>query len=125
LTLLTPLVKGGTHRGKRALIPQDYTVFKGLQEEGMTVRKHALPLGPTIGKNVKRDPHRGGKLCHPVEQTLVIVPAEADEDIVITSTRPIAAGHGAEQDDKCELCTALGEYGVDKGHKLVDITTIR
>jgi hypothetical protein len=29
LTLLTPLVKGGTHGGKRALIPQDYTVFKG------------------------------------------------------------------------------------------------
>jgi hypothetical protein len=44
LTLLTPLVKGGTHRGKRALIPQNHSVGKGLQEEGMTVRKHALPL---------------------------------------------------------------------------------
>jgi hypothetical protein len=125
LTLLTPLVKGGTHRGKYALIPQDYTVLKGLQEEGMTVRKHALPLRPTIGKNVERNPHRRGKLCHPVEQTLVIVPAEADEDIVITAARPIAAGHGAEQDDKCKRCAALGEHGVDKGYKLVNVRTIR
>ena len=44
LTLLTPLVKGGTHRGKYALIPQDYPVGQSLQEEGMTIRKHALPL---------------------------------------------------------------------------------
>ena len=91
----------------------------------MTVRKHVLPLGPTIRKNVECDPHRGGKLCHPVEQTLVIVPTEADEDIVITSARPIAAGHGAEQDDTCECCTTLGEHSVDKGHKLVDVRTIR
>jgi hypothetical protein len=91
----------------------------------MAVCKHALPLGPTIGKNVECDPYRRGKLCHPVEEALVIVPAEADEDIVITPARPIAAGHGAEQDDKCERCTTLGEYGVDKGHKLVDVRTIR
>lgn len=69
--------------------------------------------------------HQGRELKHSIDQALLILPSQADEDVVIAPPGPIPSGHRAEEDHKLQLLATPVQQMPQKALQFFNLRAIR